>query len=246
MPDKVMLGKYYPNSSIIYSLNPLTKILILFTLCLMTIVSSNIFGLLMIVLISLCLILMSKIPVFIYLNSLRTTAFILFIFGFTYFLITHNIIMTLVVIIELICLLFSLILLVMTTSLTEITYGLELFLKPLQRFKVKANVLSLKITNFLRFVPIYIDNKERLVKKFKNHGIIIDNNQLNLKFNVVRMAYSLAKKQLQQTTKMMDIRLYSIKEYRTNFRLNKFGVIDSIMVFLNIVILIMIIVSEVI
>ncbi|MEI3530520.1 MAG: energy-coupling factor transporter transmembrane protein EcfT [Bacilli bacterium] len=246
MPDKVMLGKYYPNSSIIHSLNPLTKILILFSLCLMTIVNSSIFGLLMIILISLSLISMSKIPIFIYFNTLKTTSFILFIFGFAYFLITHNIIMTLMVVIELICLLFILILLVMTTSLTEITYGLELFLKPLQRFKVKVNVLSLKITNFLRFVPIYLDNKERLVKKFKNHGIIVDNNRLNLKFNIVKRAYRLAKKQLNQTNKMMDVRLYSIKEYRTNFRLNKFGVIDSIMVFLNIVILIMIVVSEVI
>lgn len=246
MLDRIMIGKYYPSKSIIHGLNPLTKIIILFLLLVMTFFNSHIFGLTLIIIITLSLVLMAKLPFLVYRDLLGTTSIILFFIGLIHFLVTHDIIMSLMFIIELICLLFNLVLLTMTTSLTEITYGLELFLKPLQHFKIKVNLLSLKITNFLHFIPIYIDNKERLERKFRNHGIVINGKQLNLRFNIIKRSYLLAKRQLQQTNKMMDIRLYSIKEYRTNFRLNKFGLIDAILVFLNIVSLILIVVSEVI
>lgn len=246
MLDRVMIGKYYPSKSIIHSLNPLTKIIILFLLLVMTFFNSNIIGLTLIIIITLSLVLMAKLPFLVYRDLLRTTSIILFFIGLIYFFGTNDIIMSLMFIVELICLLFNLVLLTMTTSLTEITYGLELFLKPLKHFTIKVNLLSLKITNFLRFIPIYIDSKERLERKFKNHGIVVKGKQLNLKFNIIKRSYLLAKRQLQQTNKMMDIRLYSIREYRTNFRLNKFGLIDSILVFFNIISLILIVVSEVI
>lgn len=246
MQDRVMVGKYYPNKSIIHLLNSLTKIISLFLLLLMVIINNNLVGFITIVSITLILSLLAKIPVIIYVNTIKRTGILFILLMLIHLVITHNFILSSMFVIELICLLFNLILLVMTTSLTEITYGLELFFTPLKKINIKVNDLSLKITNFLRFIPMYIDNKERLVKKFKNHNIIINNKDLSLKFQITKKAYRLAKKQLKQTAKMMNIRLYSIKEYRTNFRLNKFSFIDSMIIFVLIISLIFSIVSEVI
>ena len=113
-----------------------------------------------------------------------------------------------------------------------------------------------RILTVRKSMPLSHKNKgweiftERIIKKIHNHNQDIEQLELKAKiktyFEIKVKAFKLAQKQLKQTTKMMDIRLYSIKEYRTNLRLNKFGVVDTLIILSHVVIFIFIVVSEVI
>lgn len=250
MLDRVVIGKYYPTKSIIHFLNPLTKIICLFITLIALPVNSNLIIAFTLLVIMTILYLISHLPFKVLLKTiysilpLELLLFIINLIG------TKNLEFSIISDINIIIVIINLMVITMTTSLTEITYGLELFLKPLKKFRVKPSELSLKITNFIRFIPMYLDNKERLIKKIYNHNLDIDlidlKDKIKTSIKIKIKAFKLAQNQLKQTTKMMDIRLYSIKEYRTNLRLNKFGVVDTLMIFGCIIILIFIVVSEVI
>ena len=243
MQDRIVMGKYYPVNSIIHSLNPLTKIIILFILFLIMIITNSFVIDLVIFLIINTGFLISKLPV----NKLKKISINLLPIEVLIFLITlidtKNLLISLSSVVNLLSFIIILIIITMTTSLTEITYGLEMFLKPLKKYKVKTSEVSLKITNVIRFIPIFFDSKDKLVRKIKNHNIKPENNIIKGFIDLNIKAFKLAQTQLKQTSKMMDIRLYSIKEHRTNLRMNKFGVIDGIIIFIFVVILIASIVS---
>lgn len=243
MQDRIVMGKYYPVNSIIHSLNPLTKIIILFILFLIMIITNSFVIDLVIFLIINTGFLISKLPV----NKLKKISINLLPIEVLIFLITlidtKNILISLSSVINLLSFIIVLIIITMTTSLTEITYGLEMFLKPLKKYKVKTSEVSLKITNVIRFIPIFFDSKDKLVRKIKNHNIKPETNIIKGFIDLNIKAFKLAQTQLKQTSKMMDVRLYSIKEHRTNLRMNKFGVIDGIIIFIFVVILITSIVS---
>lgn len=250
MQDRVVIGKYYPTESTIHLLNPLTKIICLFIVLIINLINNNLIIVLILLGLMVGLYAISHLP-FKLLNNIIYSILPLELLLFVINLIgTKSIIFSMISCINIIILLINLIIITMTTSLTEITYGLEKFLKPLKKFKIKPSELSLKITNFIRFIPMYLDNKERLMKKINNHNQDVElfelKKRIKIYLEIKIKAFKLAQKQLKQTTKMMDIRLYSIKEYRTNLRLNKMSFKDALIIFSHIIVLILIVVSEVI
>lgn len=250
MLDRVVIGKYYPTKSIIHYLNPLTKIICLFISLFTMLVNNHFINTLILIILTVGLYFISHLPI----KILRNVIFSLFPLHLVIFIIslimTKNLLLPIILILDIIIIIINLMIITMTTSLTEITYGLEKFLKPLKKFKIKPSELSLQITNFIRFIPMYLDNKDRLIMKLHNHNLDINLLDFILKIKTaveIRIkAFELAKKQLKQTTKMMNIRLYSINEYRTNLRLNKFGVVDTLIIFSHVIVFVFIIVSEVI
>lgn len=250
MLDRVVIGKYYPTKSMIHLLNPLTKIICLFIILISNIINSNLINAIILLGLIIGLYLISHLPIKLLKNVIYSIFPLLLLIFIINLIGTKNIIFSIISDINIIILVINLMIVTMTTSLTEITYGLEHFLKPLKKFKIKPSEVSLKITNFIRFIPMYLDNKERVVKKLHNHNQELELLELKYKiktyFEIKIKAFKLALKQLKQTTKMMDIRLYSIKEYRTNLRLNKFGVVDTLIILSHVVIFIFIVVSEVV
>ena len=250
MLDRVVIGKYYPTKSMIHLLNPLTKIICLFIILISNIINSNLINSIILLGLIIGLYLISHLPIKLLKNVIYSIFPLLLLIFIINLIGTKNIIFSIISSINIIIVIINLMIITMTTSLTEITYGLEHFLNPLKKFKIKPSELSLKITNFIRFIPMYLDNKERIIKKIHNHNQDLELLELKYKiktyFEIKIKAFKLALKQLKQTTKMMDIRLYSIKEYRTNLRLNKFGVVDTLIILSHVVIFIFIVVSEVI
>jgi energy-coupling factor transport system permease protein len=61
--------------------------------------------------------------------------------------------------------------LMLTTSLVDLTDGLELIFLPLQRFKVPVNELTLVSVIAIKFVPIFIGELERLARAQTARGV---------------------------------------------------------------------------
>ena len=64
--------------------------------------------------------------------------------------------------------------LMLTTSLVDLTNGLELMLRPLQRLKVPVNELVLVFVIAIKFGPIFIQEMERLARAQTARGVPFD------------------------------------------------------------------------
>ena len=64
--------------------------------------------------------------------------------------------------------------LMLTTSLVDLTNGLELIFGPLQRLKVPVNELVLVCVIAIKFVPIFIEEMERLARAQTARGVPFD------------------------------------------------------------------------
>jgi energy-coupling factor transport system permease protein len=64
--------------------------------------------------------------------------------------------------------------LMLTTSLVDLTNGLELIFGPLQRLKIPVNELVLVFVISIKFVPIFIEEMERLARAQTARGVPFD------------------------------------------------------------------------
>ncbi len=64
--------------------------------------------------------------------------------------------------------------LMLTTSLVDLTNGLELILGPLQRLRVPVNELVLVFVIAIKFVPVFIEEIERLARAQTARGVPFD------------------------------------------------------------------------
>ena len=64
--------------------------------------------------------------------------------------------------------------LMLTTSLVDLTNGLELILAPLQRLRVPVNELVLVFVIAIKFVPVFIEEMERLARAQTARGVPFD------------------------------------------------------------------------
>jgi energy-coupling factor transport system permease protein len=64
--------------------------------------------------------------------------------------------------------------LMLTTSLVDLTNGLELIFGPLQRLRVPVNELVLVFIIAIKFVPIFIEEVERLARAQTARGVPFD------------------------------------------------------------------------
>ena len=64
--------------------------------------------------------------------------------------------------------------LMLTTSLVDLTNGLELILSPLQRLRVPVNELVLVFVIAIKFVPVFIQEMERLARAQTARGVPFD------------------------------------------------------------------------
>ena len=127
-----------------------------------------------------------------------------------------------------------------TTSTSEITYGIEKILKPLSNY-IPVNDISMIITLTIRYIPTLTMESSRIIKSQKLRGIDFDSKNIRVKISslvgVFIPMFILSLKKSESLGDIMDLRLYNYGKSRTNLRTNSWRKIDSILLFLNIVIL---------
>ena len=112
--------------------------------------------------------------------------------------------------------------LMLTTSLVDLTNGLELIFGPLQRLRVPVNELVLVFVIAIKFVPIFIEEVERLARAQTARGVPFDEG------GAIKRARRLGRllvpifiggfARADVLTTAMNIRCYRGGRYRTKFR----------------------------
>ena len=185
----IAFGQYYPASSVMHRLDPRMKIIIAILYIIASFLCSNVFSFALLLLSSIVLILVSRIPVRIVLNSIKA---IIFIMVFTALL---NVFWTkdaasaplfewwvvkvyasglynaaFIVIRILSMIIGTGIFLTYTTTPIQLTDGLEQLLSPLKVFKIPVHEFAMMMTIALRFIPTIIEETEKIMAAQKARG----------------------------------------------------------------------------
>lgn len=189
----ITLGQYYPSNGILHRLDPRIKVLLLIGVIVLIFCTFNSFALGVAALLVATSVILSKVPIKLYLKSMKAIIIVILItsllnlfygtgdplWSFWIFKITkdgiENSIYVTVRIISLVMISSSL---TFTTSPTDLTDALERLMKPLSFFKVKTHEIAMMMTIALRFVPTLLEETDKIMSAQKARGADMESGNL--------------------------------------------------------------------
>jgi energy-coupling factor transport system permease protein len=190
----ITIGQYLPGDSIIHRLDPRTKISVFLFITAAVTFSISYSANIVLVLVTLSLVLLSRIPMSYVFSGLKPALPVIIVLaimqllfygeaytpygmqGKTYFhwgiihITNGSVQLVIVSTMRFVELLFLTSLLTNTTTLTDITHGIENMLRPFSRIGVPSHELSLVATITLRFVPLLAEQLEVIMKAQASRG----------------------------------------------------------------------------
>lgn len=179
MLKDITIGQFLPGNSVVHRLDPRTKIALVFAFIIMIFMLNNIVAYIPVALLLFAVTATAKIPLKMILKSLKPLLFFIIItavinlfltdgrvvFRMGFLKITHEgIIMTVQMALRLVFLVAGTSILTYTTSPIVLTDGIESILKPLKVIKVPSHEIAMMMTIALRFIPIIIDETDKITK----------------------------------------------------------------------------------
>lgn len=179
MLKDITIGQFLPGNSVIHRLDPRTKITLVFAFIIMIFMLDNITAYVPVALVLAAVILVAGIPFKMIFKSLKPLLFFIvvtaavnlfltdgrIIFKAGFLKITHEgIIMTVQMSMRLVFLVAGTSILTYTTSPIVLTDGIESLLKPLTVVKIPAHEIAMMMTIALRFIPIIVDETDKITK----------------------------------------------------------------------------------
>jgi len=250
MSNNIVIGRYYPLNSLIHKMNSVSKVLSIFLFSLTSLITNNIYIHIFLTILTIVMVLLTKIPIKTYLKMVKSLRFIIIFIVLINIIFKVEILTTFIIILKLITIVIYTSILTFTTPPTEITYGLEKIFSPLKIFKLPINDIALIITLALRFIPSIITQGEKILKSQASRGIDYHNSNIKGKILAIKAMviplFILSFKRADELADAMELRLYNYSEKRTNYRLNKWSYIDTIILMSHVSIIILFVVSEVV
>jgi len=189
----ITLGQYFPSNGILHKLDARIKILLLIAYIVIIFCSFNFFALGLVVLFAITTVILSRVPVKMFLKSLKTIIIIVLITSILnlfygsgeplcqwwIFTITLNgIFNAITVTLRIICLVIVSSALTFTTSPTDMTDGLEKLMKPLTVFHISVHEIAMMMTIALRFVPTLLEETDKIMSAQKARGADMESGNL--------------------------------------------------------------------
>lgn len=184
----IALGQYYPSDSIIHRLDPRGKIILAIAYIVSSFLCKNIFSFALLLLSSVLLIVISKIPLRVVFKALKA---IIFIMIFTAILnifwssgegeplvsfwvikiYESGLYNAAFIVIRIMAMIIgSSIFLTYTTTPIQLTDGIEQLLSPLKKIKVPVHEFAMMMTIALRFIPTIVEETEKIMNAQKARG----------------------------------------------------------------------------
>jgi energy-coupling factor transport system permease protein len=190
----VIFGQFVETGSYIHRMDTRVKIAATFELIVASILIDNLLGFAVVLALLVVVGVVSKIPLGYVLRGSRFfLAFLVFILAFQvlfypgdvpesgylwrwgiFSVSTEGLYTAGIIALRVILLYYVTTMLMLTTSLVDLTNGLELIFGPLQRLRVPVNELVLVFVIAIKFVPIFIEEMERLARAQTARGVPFD------------------------------------------------------------------------
>jgi len=188
----ITIGQYLPSGSVVHRLDPRTKIVGLGLLIMAVLVGSSLTGLIITLVLIIGLVMLARVPLGYAAGGLRPALPILLFLAVLQLLFGWgsspagsgaasgvcltlwsawiikitlcSVVTVLTMLLRLVGLIFLTSLLTMTSTISELTHGIESLLRPFQRLGLPAHELAMVFTIALRFVPTLAEELEKLLK----------------------------------------------------------------------------------
>ena len=241
----ITLGQYYNKDSLIHRLDPRVKLVATFVFLISLFVSTNIYAYILATIFLIGIIILCKVPLSFIIKGLKSLLLLLLIsvffnmfltpgetiWSFSIFRITREgLILAIKMAIRLIYLVMGSSILTLTTTPSRLTDGLEKGLSFLNVFKVPVAEVALMMSIALRFIPILIEETEKIMNAQMARGADFD------KGNIIEKARSLvpllvplfvsAFRRANELAIAMESRCYSSDVKRTKLSPLKYSKID--------------------
>lgn len=250
MMDKMILGRYVPADSILHRMDPRSKLIIIFLfVCIVFLANNSItYGILLIY--TLCMIALSKIPFRFILNGLIPVLWLIIFTLLIHLFFTRegDVVVNLgwLKIYEegirqgvFISLRFFLLILVtslltLTTTPIEITDGIEYLLAPLKKVKFPVHELALMMSIALRFIPTLMQETDIIMKAQSARGVDFTSGPIKERLKaIIPLLIPLfisSFKRAEELAVAMEARGYRGGEGRTKYRQLSWGFSDTAMI----------------
>lgn len=247
MITDITIGQYFPGNSLVHKMDARMKIVLTVALIVAIFICKTLPSLAVIVLASIALVLVSKIPLKTVYKSIKPLGIIIL---FTAILnlfygkgepliqiwklkITEAGIMTAVFMaIRIISLVVISSLLTYTTSPNELTDALERLMKPLKVFKIDVHSISMTMTIALRFIPTLIEEIDKIMSAQKSRGADMESggiiHRAKALVPVLIPLFISAFRRANELAYAMECRCYRGGEGRTKMKVMKFSSRDYI------------------
>lgn len=193
MIKDITLGQFFPGNSVIHKIDPRVKILLIIAYIVFLFVTTNFVSLGFMTLVVIAVVLLTKIPIKMYVKGLKAIMFIILftsvlnifygtdqpIWQWGFLKITLNGIRNAIFIsIRIVALIFVSCVLTYTTSPTDLTDALERLMKPLTVLHIKVHEIAMMMTIALRFVPTLLEETDKIMSAQKARGANMDSGGL--------------------------------------------------------------------
>ena len=189
----ITIGQFYPADSVLHRLDPRVKLIGTFAFLVSLFVGSGLVAYGIATVFLAVVIKLSKVPFKMILKGLKaiiiilliTVSFNLFltdgeiIFQFVFFRVTkEGVSVAFFMALRLIYLVVGASLMTLTTTPNDLTDGLESVLGPLKKIKVPVHEISMMMSIALRFIPILMEETDRIMKAQKARGADFESGNL--------------------------------------------------------------------
>jgi energy-coupling factor transport system permease protein len=248
MLGNISLGRFYPIDSILHRLDPRTKILSSILIMVIIFIAQNPFAMLALALLTICLVVASRVPIKLVLTGLKPMLFIL-IFAFMLNLLTgrgivwlrigpltvtdQGVYTALRMAVRLALLILNTtLLLTLTTTPILIADALENLLRPLRRIGFPAHEMAMMMSIALRFVPTLLEETDKIMKAQSSRGADYDTGGLVAKarglVSVLIPLFVSAFRRAEELAVAMEARCYRGGEGRTRLKIMRYARIDLV------------------
>ena len=230
MYSRNSFGSYYPIDSLIHRLNPIMKIfnfvLAIVLICLPSSIYVHIF------LFSFVLIMtfMTYVPIRFYIKTIWSVRYIYILIAFFCLYFDTTLVECITYLLKFTILIEYLNILAYTTSPSESIYGIEKFLSLFNFLYLPLGRLSFRLNSILRFIPLYQSVEYKTYKACSSRGIDYFHanifGRIYARIKTESSILRLVRNKNKEIKNFSEMRLYSDKKYRTNYRTNKISYFD--------------------
>ncbi|MBQ9516932.1 MAG: energy-coupling factor transporter transmembrane protein EcfT [Eubacterium sp.] len=247
MIGDITIGQYFPGNSLIHRLDPRMKTVLVFVLMLAVFFCQNYISMGVAVLVTLVIVLISRIKISVILKGMKPILFIVIfttllnllygtgdpLFRIGFIRITQNGINNAVFMaLRILILVTTGLMLTYTTTPNQLTDAIESLLKPLKAFKVDIHSLAMTMTIALRFIPILVEEVEKIMAAQKSRGADMESGGLIKRAKaivpVLIPLFISSFRRANELADAMECRCYRGGEGRTKMKVNHLAALDYI------------------
>lgn len=241
MLNNITFGQYYPGNSVIHKLDPRFKIVLTFGLIIVAFVASNFISLGLVSIATVLMMILSKIPVKMYLKTVKSIWFFVALTALIniFFIQTGDVLLeflkikiysggvekALFIALRIFLLLIISSALTYTTTPTSLTDAIESLLKPLSKIGINIHTFAMMMTIALRFIPTLIEETGKITNAQKARGASMDDGSIIKRIKaVIPILIPLLASSIRRATELadaMECRCYHGAEGRTRLKVMK-------------------------